>query len=109
MRTDLFDRSHPSVERTLQQTGGIQPSVRKRSQFALSLSDREEISRGLVTGKSFRAIAASLARSPSTIRREVQRNGGADFYRASEADQSAWDRALRPKVCKLSANHKRAR
>ncbi len=106
---DLFDRRHPSVERFLQQTGGIQPAARRRSRLALSLTDSEEISRGLVTGKPLWAIAASFARSSSTISREVQRNGGANAYRASAADQAAWDRALRPKVCKLATNRPLAR
>jgi IS30 family transposase len=68
----------------------------------LSLSDREEISRGLVAAKSLRQIATSLNRAPSTISREIQRNGGYQCYRATQADQAAWDRAHRPKLCKLA-------
>ena len=100
----LFDRHHPSIRRILAQTGGIRPPIRRRSPAALSLAEREEISRGVVVGRSFRSIAASLGRAPSTISREINRNGGRQHYRASKADQSAWDRAHRPKTCKLAHN-----
>lgn len=100
----LFDRNHSSIHRILAETGGIQPRTRCRSRHALSLAEREEISRGLVAGNSIRSIAASLSRSPSTISREIQRNGGRTQYRANQADQLAWDRALRPKSCKLIEN-----
>jgi IS30 family transposase len=72
--------------------------------LALTLSEREEISRGLVAGQSIRSIATGIGRAPSTISREINRNGGRSGYRASEADQAAWDRARRPKTCKLVAN-----
>jgi len=72
--------------------------------LALTLSEREEISRALVSGQSVRAIAEKLGRAPSTVSREITRNGGADSYRAGAADQKAWDRAHRPKVCKLAQN-----
>ena len=72
----LFDRSHGSVARILRQTGGIRPPKRTRSRQALSLAEREEISRGVVAGHSLRSIAASLRRAPSTISREINRNGG---------------------------------
>ena len=85
-------------------TGGIRPPKRKRSHLALSLQEREEISRGLVAHLSFRSIASQLGRSPSTISREVDRNGGLICYRANQAEQSAWDRAYRPKQCKLAGN-----
>ena len=69
----------------------------RRSRWALTLAEREEISRGVVSGLTMRSIAASLDRSPSTVSREIQdRNGGRRWYRASKADQAAWDRALRP-------------
>jgi IS30 family transposase len=68
------------------------------------LSEREEISRGLVSQLSLRSIAAQLKRSPSTISREIKRNGGYDHYRATQADQAAWDRACRPKLCKLASH-----
>jgi len=100
----LFDRSHGSVARILVQTGGIRPAPKTRSRRALSLAEREEISRGVVAGCSLRSIAASLGRAPSSISREVKRNGGRQNYRASKADQAAWDRAHRPKRCKLVEN-----
>jgi IS30 family transposase len=68
----------------------------------LSLGEREEISRGLSMRRSLRSIARQVGRSPSTISREISRNGGADRYRAARSDQAAWDRALRPKLCKLA-------
>ena len=99
-----FDRSSSSIHNQLTRTGGIRPPERKRSSRCLSLEDREEISRGLVAGMSIRAIAADLGRPPSTVSREVNRNGGGSAYRATRADQNAWDRALRPKPCKLTLN-----
>lgn len=100
----LFDRSHSSVNRILAETGGIRPPQRSRSQLALSLAEREEISRALVAGQSIRSIASRLGRAPSTISREIQRNGGQSCYRATQADQATWDRAHRPKRCKLVQN-----
>ena len=100
----LFDRHHPSIRRILAETGGIRPRPRRRSFCSLTLAEREEISRSLAAGQSIRAIAASLDRAPSTISRELQRNGGGMTYRANKADQAAWDRAKRPKPCKLSQN-----
>ena len=97
----LFDRHHSSVRRILAETGGIRPAVRHRPERALTLAEREEISRALVAGQSIRFVAARLSRAPSTISREIRRNGGKDHYRASRADQRAWDRAQRPKECKL--------
>ena len=100
----LFDRFHSSIERTIAETGGIRPPRRKRTSHCLSLIEREEISRGLVANESIRAIASRLSRAPSTISREINRNGGYHQYRASQADQSAWERAKRPKPCKLACN-----
>jgi len=100
----LFDRNHSSVERILAETGGIRPAQRCRSRLALTLSEREEISRAVVAGQSARSIASSLGRAPSTISRELKRNGGQECYRASQAEQAAWDRTLRPKTCKLVEN-----
>lgn len=100
----LFDRGHGSIAGIISRTGGIRPPKRIRSSIALTLSEREEISRGLATGQSLRAIAVLLNRSPSTISREINRNGGYDRYRATQADQSAWDRAKRPKRCKLACH-----
>ena len=100
----LFDRTHGSVARILRRTGGIRPPKRTRSRRTLSLAEREEISRGVVAGRSLRSIATSLCRSPSTVSREINRNGGRAHYRANVADQAAWNRAHRPKTCKLVQN-----
>jgi IS30 family transposase len=97
----LFDRNHSSVAGILAQTGGIQPPPRRRSKRSLTLAEREEISRGLAADDSIQSIARRLARAPSTICREIKRNSGEKGYRADTADQLAWQRALRPKVCKL--------
>ena len=105
----LFDRGHSSIQGILSETGGIRPPPRKRSRLALSSAEREEISRSVVACRSMRAIAASLGRAPSTISREISRNGGSQGYRASEADQAAWDEARRPKPCKLVQNRALAR
>lgn len=100
----LFDRNHSSVQRILAETGGIPPAERRRSPLALTLAEREEISRSLAVGHSIRSIAGLLKRAPSTISREINRNGGQEGYRASCADSAAWDRAHRPKRCKLADN-----
>jgi len=104
----VFDRQSSSVFSVISPTGGIHPPDRRRGRSALSLSEREEISRGLSTKQSLRAIARQLRRAPSTISREVQRNGGKLGYRATASDQAAWDRALRPKMCKLACHPKLA-
>ena len=100
----LFDRNHSSIERILAETGGIRPVPRRRSHLALTLAEREEISRAIATGESIRSIAKSLGRAPSTISREINRNGGDEQYRAAQAEQAAWERARRPKTCKLVFN-----
>ena len=100
-----FDRNSSSIYPLLSRTGGIRPPVRKRSRLALTLVEREEISRGLESRLSLRSIALRLRRPPSTVSREVKRNGGRDKYRAVRSDQAAWDRAHRPKVCKLACNY----
>lgn len=102
-------RGHTSIQGVLSRTGGIRPQPRKRARRALSLAEREEISRGIVAGRSLRSIASDVGRAPSTVSRELQRNGGRRRYRASTADQAAWDRALRPKPCKLALNRPLAR
>jgi IS30 family transposase len=99
-----FDRASSSIYPLLARTGGIRPLDRMRSRLALSLAEREEISRGLTAQLSVRSIARSLKRSASTISREIRRNGGAKFYRAAQSDAAAWDRAHRPKPCKLEGN-----
>lgn len=101
---ELFDRNHSSVERILAETGGIQPAQRRRSRLALTLAEREEISRSVATGQSIRSVSTRLGRAPSTISREIMRNGGQECYRASQADQAAWDRGRRPKTCSLAEN-----
>ena len=93
--------NHSSVQRILAESGGIRPAQRHRSQLALTLAEREEISRALAAGGSIQSIAMRLSRAPSTICREIKRNSGAEGYRASHADGLAWDRARRPKACKL--------
>lgn len=100
----LFDRPSSSIFNVLSPSGGIRPAPRRRSRIALTLSEREEISRGIAGELSMRAMAAKLQRSPSTISREINRNGGVNRYRASKADQATWDRARRPKACKLALN-----
>lgn len=100
----VFDRASSSIFPLLEPTGGIRPPERKRSRLALTLAEREEISRGIARGDSIRTIASQLQRSPSTISREIDRNGGYDTYRAAQSDQAAWDRAHRPKVCKLASS-----
>ena len=93
-----------SVFGVLRAKGGIAPADRSRSRQSLAIHEREEISRGLVAGLSLRKIASQLDRAPSTISREVARNGGHRRYRAAGADELAWRRALRPKPCLLSIN-----
>jgi len=97
----LERRNKSGVYRVLALSGGIAPLPRRRAAQALRLAEREEISRGIVAGRSMRQIAQNLGRSPSTVSREVSRNGGCS-YRASWADRRAWDRALRPKRCRLA-------
>ena len=99
-----FETSHSAIQKVFSHTGGIRPPQRRRSPLALTLAEREEISRGLVAGASIRCIAALLGRAPSTVSREIKRNGGGSRYRASLAEQAAWDRARRPKRCKLVTN-----
>ena len=105
----LFGRHHPSIRGVLAQSGGIRPAPRRRFRLALTLAEREDISRSVVAGHTIRSMAVSLGRAPSTISREIRRNGGRQGYRASEADQAAWDRARRPKSCRLVQNRALAR
>jgi IS30 family transposase len=100
----LFDRAHGSIRGIFEQTGGFRPPQRIRCPIALTLAEREEISRSVAEGQSIRSMAARLGRAPSTVSREIRRNGGQGNYRATEADGAAWDRALRPKCCKLARN-----
>ena len=98
----LERRNKSGVYRVLALNGGIAPAARRRAPVALRLEEREEISRGIAAGRSMRRIAQGLGRSPSTVSRELRRNGGCGAYRASEADARAWERALRPKPCRLA-------
>jgi IS30 family transposase len=95
-------RGHTSIAAHVRPSGGIKPLARRRSVRALTMAEREEISRGIVEGRSVRAIARVLGRSASTVSREIRRNGGSRRYRAEAADKLAWKRALRPKLCKLA-------
>ncbi|NNC18612.1 IS30 family transposase [Corallococcus exiguus] len=97
-----------SVFAYLAARGGIAPTARKRRPDALTAAEREEISRGLCAGRTLRAIAKSLGKAPSTLTREVARNGGRERYRAAHAEGRAWQKARRPKRCKL-ALHPRLR
>ena len=98
---------HPgSIHGVISSNGGIVPPARRRSRLALSLFEREEISRGIAAGDSMREIAIAIGRAPSTVSREVARHGGRKRYRASEADQVAWDRARRPKPCRLAVRRR---
>jgi IS30 family transposase len=101
----IFDRGHSAIGRILSFTSGIRPATRARSSMALLLTERGEISRGVASRESLRSIAYRLGRAPSTISREVKRNNGDQDYRATQADQAAWDRAKRPKRCKLDGNY----
>ena len=99
-----FERDSSSIHPIISRCGGIRPAERQRSRLSLTLVEREEISRGLEGGLSLRCIARRLERAASSISREVKRNGGRDLYRAVQSDQAAWDRAHRPKRCKLACN-----
>ncbi len=97
-----LDRVPASVYYTLCRRGGIAPPQRRRRPLALTLSEREEISRGVAAGSSARKIAAGLGRAPSTVTREIARNGGRCSYRATDAEERAWESARRPQQCKLA-------
>ena len=84
--------------------GGVVPPERRRSRLALTVCEREEISRGVAAGESLRRVAARLGRAPSTVSREIARHGGRRRYRAGEADRRAWQSGRRPQVCKLAGN-----
>jgi len=101
-----FDKPHSSIRCLLLPRGGIPPATRRRRLLALSLAEREDISRGIASGWSIREIARRVDRAASTVSREVARHGGRPAYRAHEADEHAWDSALRPKKCLLAVNCK---
>jgi len=102
----VFDKPHSSIRCLLLPRGGIPPLARRRSRRALTLSEREDISRGVASGSSIREIARHLDRAVSTVSREVTRHGGRPAYRAHAADEQAWNSALRPKRCLLAVNRK---
>ena len=97
-------RSAGSIRAFVESSGGVRPDLRRRSSHHLSLTEREEISRGIAASEPLCAIAGRLGRAPSTISRELARNGGRVGYRAHRADRTAWQRARRPQACKLAAN-----
>jgi IS30 family transposase len=99
-----FGKPSSSIYFQLAPHGGIRPAQRHRSRLALTLSEREEISRGIARHQSARSMARFLGHSPSTVSREISRNGGYDRYRATLADEKAWVRARRPKRCKLATS-----
>ena len=99
-----FGKPSSSIYFQVSPHGGIRPPPRRRSRLALTLREREEISRGIAVRRSARTMAGLLGRSPSTVSREISRNGGYDGYRAALADDKAWARARRPKRCKLATN-----
>jgi transposase, IS30 family len=99
-------KGHVVVHLLLKRHGGIAPPIRRRSPTSLTLAEREDISRGIASGSSIRGIAQGLSRASSTVSREVARHGGRAQYRASEADQQAWESALRPKSCRLAIHSK---
>ena len=99
-------KDHRVIRFLLARHGGIAPPVRRRSAVALTLAERESISRGIACGQSLRAIAQHLQRAVSTVSRGVARHGGRPQYRANEADQQAWASALRPKPCRLATDRK---
>ncbi len=97
-----FGKESSSIHFQLSSHGGIRPASRRRSRLALTLIERETISRGLAAERSARSMSRLLGRAPSTVSREIKRNGGYDRYRAAQADEQAWERARRPKGCKLA-------
>jgi IS30 family transposase len=99
-----FGKPSSSIYFLVAPHGGIRPAERRRSRLALTLAEREVICRGITAHQSARSIARLLGRSPSTVSREMSRNGGYDRYRATLADENAWARARRPKYCKLATN-----
>src|SRR3954468_31647 len=99
-----FGKESSSVYFLVAPHGGVWPGERRRSRLALTLAEREVISRGVTARRSARSIAKLLGRSPSTVSREMGRNGGCDRYRATVADENAWARSRRPKCCKLAIN-----
>ena len=104
-RVGLQVGRHTAVVReVIASTGGVRPPSRRRAPDRLTVAEREDISCGVAANLSVRAIARGLGRPASTVSRELSRNGGRHGYRPSVADAAAWDRAARPKQCKLALN-----
>jgi IS30 family transposase len=101
-----FDKPDSSIRCLLLPRGGIPPAARRRSRLALTLGEREDLSRGIASGSPLREIARRLDRAASTVSREISRHGGGPAYRAHVADGHAWDSALPPKKCLLAVNRK---
>ena len=99
-----FGKHAGSIHGVLSSNGGFIPPVRRRSRWALTLAEREEISRGIATARSIRQIATKLGRAPSTVSREIHRHGGVLTYRATEADTQAWAHTRRPTPCRLATS-----
>ena len=104
----VYGKWHNSIRGVLLPRGGIPPAARRRSRLALTLAEREDVSRGVASGSSLREMARRLDRAASTLSREISRHGGRPAYRAHDADRRAWDSALRPKKC-LLARHRKLR
>jgi len=102
----VFDKPHTTIHQFLLPSGGIAPAARRRSRLALTLAEREDISRGIASGSPIREIARHVNRAASTVSREVIRHGGRPAYRAHDADCQAWVSALRPKRCLLAMNRR---
>ena len=99
-----YGKCHNTIRAVLLPRGGIPPLARRRSRLALTFAEREDISRGMASGSSIREIASCLHRAASTVSREIARHGGRPAYRAHDADQQAWNAALRPKSCLFAVN-----
>lgn len=100
----VFGMPAHSINLWVVRYGGVAPTARHRATTALTLAEREEISRGMASQESVRAIARRLGRSPGTISREIRRNDGRGHYRANRADRRAWAQARRPKRCRLAGS-----
>lgn len=101
-----LNRPNDTIYARLEVSGGIKPAPRSRAECALTVRDREEISRGIAVGEAARSIARRLGRAHTTISREIKRNGGRTEYRSTAADLSTWRRARRPKACLLALRHR---
>src|SRR6202049_2016684 len=96
-----FGKPSSSIYFQVAPYGGIRPAARRRSRLALTLAEREEISRGITAHQSARSMAKLLGRSPSTVSREISRNGGYYWYRGGMADEKARGETWRPTRCQL--------